>query len=364
MSFNGEEALRVSYNNRKVLITGGLGFIGSNLAIRLAREGARVTIVDDSVIGCGANEFNIEPVRDSVQVIPRSIAEADYFHQALEGCEVVFNLAGEISHIHSMAMPERDLEINTLAQLHFLSVLTRHAPGVRVVYAGTRQVYGAPEYLPVDEKHPINPVDFNGVHKYAATMYHLMLSNSGQLDAVVLRLTNVYGPRMALDVPCQGFLGTFLRKLATGQRLEIFGDGRQLRDPVYVDDVVEAFIIAGAAEKLGSRSYNVGGPEPLSMAEIAAIASEAAGVEPPAVREFPEDRKMIDIGSYYTDSTLIRGELGWSPSVRFPEGLARTLDYCRQHLPRYLDPAILNPPCKLDLKPTLASPGKRTPVPA
>jgi len=354
----------VTYQNKRVLVTGGLGFIGSNLAIRLVREGARVTIVDDSILGCGANHFNIEPVGDSVHVIPRSIAEAEYFHQALEGCDVVFNLAGEISHLHSMAMPERDLEINTLAQLHFLSVLTRHAPGVRVVYAGTRQVYGAPEYLPVDENHPINPVDFNGVHKYAATMYHLMLSNTGQLDAVVLRLTNVYGPRMAMDVPCQGFLATFLRKLATGQRLEIFGDGRQLRDPAYVDDVVEAFLQAGAVERLRSRSYNVGGPEPLSMTELATIASRAAGLEAPTVKEFPYDRKMIDIGSYYTDSSRIRDELGWSPAIRFTEGLALTLDYYRRHLPKYLDPAILNPPCKLDLKPTLAVPGKKTTVQA
>jgi len=354
----------VSYKNRKVLITGGLGFIGSSLAIHLVREGARVVIVDNSVLGCGANLFNIAPVATDVELIHASIADTSALAEPLRGCEVIFNLAGEISHIHSMAMPERDLEINTLAQIHFLTAVTRSIPGVRVVYAGTRQVYGAPDYLPVDEKHPINPVDFNGVHKYAATMYHLMLSNMGQLDAVVLRMTNVYGPRIALDVPCQGFLGTFIRKVATGQSLEIFGDGRQLRDPVYVDDIVEASLAAGAAGQVRNRSYNAGGPEPLSMADIAAIACNSAGVPEPTFREFPEDRKMIDIGSYYTDSTLIRGDLGWSATVRFQEGFRRTLDYYREHLPHYLDPSNPSPSCKLDLRPTVPTVKKATIVPA
>src|SRR5262249_39349472 len=147
----------------------------------------------------------------------------------------------------------------------------RAAAGVRIVYAGTRQIYGVPQYLPVDELHPIHPVDFNGVHKYAATMYHLMLSRAGYLDGVELRLTNVYGPRMALDVPSQGFFSAFLRRLTLGQGLEIYGDGQQLRDLAHVDDVVDAFLLAGARPRLESRTYNVGGPEALSIERIARI---------------------------------------------------------------------------------------------
>jgi nucleoside-diphosphate-sugar epimerase len=261
-----------------------------------------------------------------------------------------------------MRFPERDLEINTLAQLRFLQAVVALAPGIRVVYAGTRQVYGAPEYLPVDEAHPVNPVDFNGVHKYAATMYHLMLQRMGLLDAVVLRLTNVYGPRMALHTPCQGFLSTYLRKLLTGQRLEVFGDGRQLRDPLFVDEAVDVFLLAGSVSALPSRSYNVGGPEPLSLGEIASEASRAAGLAEPSYRDFPEDRKAIDIGSYYTDSTRVRNELDWIPLIRFADGIARTLSFYEGRLDRYLDPSNPNPGCQLEgMRGTLPV---KSPIPA
>ncbi len=338
----------MSYKKRKVLVTGGLGFIGSNLSLRLVEEGARVTIVDSAETGCGANPFNIEPVRDRVTLLPFDIGEPESFHDEVGQAEVIFNLAGEISHVHGMELPERDLAINTLAQLRFLLACRDHRPGVRIIYAGTRQVYGVPEYLPVDESHPVQPVDFNGVHKYAATMYHLMLSAGGEMDAVVLRLTNVYGPRMALDVPCQGFLSTFLRRLLHGQTLEVFGDGRQLRDPVFVDDVVDAMLAAGAVPRLASRSYNVGGPAALSLMEMAEIMSRETGVGPPALRPFPEGRKTIDIGSYYTDASLIEAELGWRPKTTFESGLRRTLAYYAQHRARYLDVDSPNPHCKLD----------------
>ena len=335
------------YKGKSVLVTGGLGFIGSNLAIQLVYEGARVKVVDPLILGCGGNCFNLDPAAGSIEIINCSIADSSRLRPALQGCDAVFNLAGEISHLHSMLFPERDLEINATAQLHFLQSCLAAAPGVRVVYAGTRQVYGVPEYLPVDERHPVNPVDFNGVHKYAATQYHLMLSRMGRLDAAVLRLTNVYGPRMALDVPCQGFLSTYLRKALTGQPLEVFGDGRQLRDPLYVDDAVEAFLAAGAVADLPSRAYNVGGAEALSLAAIASTLSEAAGLPAPTRREFPPEQKAIDIGSYHTDSSLIRRELGWQPEASFAAGVDRTIAYYRAHLPQYLDAARPNPPCKL-----------------
>lgn len=235
------------YRDLRVLITGGLGFIGSNLAIRLVELGARVTIVDPQVAGCGGNPYNIAPVRERVEVIPHDIGDAGQFAGAIREAKVIFNLAGEISHIHSMEFPERDLLINAVSQLRFLQACARHNPGVRVVYAGTRQVYGKPDYLPMDERHPLRPVDFNGVHKYAANMYHSMLSRMGLLDGIVLRLTNVYGPRMSLSIPCQGFLSTFLRLVLTGKGLVVFGDGKQLRDPMFVDDAVKAFLLAGLA---------------------------------------------------------------------------------------------------------------------
>jgi UDP-glucose 4-epimerase len=315
------------YAGKRVLVTGGLGFIGSNLALRLAVDGAEVTIVDPCIPGCGGNPANLESAASQINVIPVDIGSPRLSSELLRRTEVVFNLAGEVSHTASMRMPERDLTINTVAQLRFLQNLATAHPGMRVVYAGTRQVYGAPQYLPVDENHPVHPVDFNGVHKYAATMYHLMLSHSGLLDACVLRLTNVYGPRLSPDVADQGVFSVFVRKLVRGERLQVFGDGKQLRDPVFVDDVVNAFLLAGAAERLPSRSYNIGGPAALELSDIAVQASTAAGVGPPTMRPFPDEIKTIDIGSYYADWSRIERELGWRPQIQFADGMARTLAF-------------------------------------
>ncbi len=328
----------MNYSHKRVLVTGGLGFIGSNLAVRLVELGASVTVVDSSCSGCGANPHNLAPVADRVRVIPADIGDPHLFEEALQGLDLVFNLAGEVSHVHSMAFPERDLEINTVAQLRFLDAVRRLCPGVRVVYAGTRQIYGIPRYLPVDEDHPVEPVDFNGVHKYAASMYHLTLSRLGQLDAAVLRLTNVYGPRMALHIPCQGVLSTFLRRALLGQDLEVFDGGDSLRDPVHVDDAVHAFLLAGSVARLPSRTYNVGGAEALSLFRIAEIMARAAGVQV-TTRPFPAERKLIDIGSYVSDWARIRRELGWTPQVGFAEGLRRTLEWYGARLEHYLDPA-------------------------
>lgn len=330
------------------MITGGLGFLGSNLAIRLVNLGASVTIVDALVKGCGGNLYNIAPIADRVRVVRANIGAPRRLREIIRRAEVIFNLAGEISHIHSMRWPRRDALLNGASQLNFLEECARSAPGVRVVYAGTRQVYGVPKYLPVDEDHPIKPVDFNGIHKGAALMYHLLYARTQKLDTVVLNLSNLYGPRMALSAPCQGFLGNFVRKLMTGRRLEVFGDGRQLRDPVYVDEAVDAFLAAGAVEQVPSTLYNVGGPEPLPVGRIAEIASRAAGQDAPVARPFPPQLRMIDIGSYYADTSRARRELGWTPRVCFEEGIRRTLAFYRTELKHYLESSETEPACKLE----------------
>lgn len=335
----------MSYRDKRVLITGGLGFIGSNLVIRLVREGARVVVLDNLTPGCGGNVFNLQEVAGDVEVIEAEIGEAP--RPVFENCDVIFNLAGEISHIHSMQFPERDLQINTVAQLRFLLACAEAARGVRIVFAGTRQVYGVPKYLPVDEAHPVQPVDFNGVHKYAATMYHQMLSRAGHLDAIVLRLTNVYGPRMALDVVCQGFLNTYLRRMVLGEPIDIYGDGSQLRDPLYVDDAVEAFLRAGLVSPRISRSYNCGGPEALPIRKIAETAAEIAGLGAPRVMPFPPDRKPIDIGSYRTDNRRIERELGWTPRMAFADGLRSAYEFFKANQSAYLPGAESNPPCRM-----------------
>jgi UDP-glucose 4-epimerase len=318
----------------RALVTGGLGFIGSNLARRLVELGAEVTIVDSLVAGCGANRHNVAGLR--ARVLEADIGRPETIREAIESADVIFNLAGEVSHLDSMLRPERDLEINAATQLRFLHAVSRWRRGVRVVYASTRQIYGIPEYLPVDETHPIRPVDFNGVHKFAATQYHTMLTRQGDLDAVALLLTNVYGPRQSLTAPNQGFLGVFLRKAARGERLTVYGDGSQVRDPLFVDDCVEAFLKAAELREPQLRRLNVGGAEHLPIWEIATLISRLAGLAEPCRVPFPDRLRKIDIGSYFADSAAFRRATGWEPRVPFAQGVARTLAFYREHLAHYL----------------------------
>ncbi len=318
----------------RALVTGGLGFIGSNLARRLSEAGADVTVVDSCVAGCGANPYNLSGV--PVRVLRHDIGQPQNFRDTIENADVIFNLAGEVSHLDSMLRPERDLELNAATQLRFLDACTRWRRGVRIVYASTRQVYGVPQYLPVDERHPINPVDFNGVHKYAATQYHQMLTRTGDLDAIVLRLTNVFGPRMSLLAKNQGFLGVFTRKVLLGETLKVFGDGSQLRDPLYIDDCVEAFVKAAEIPKGTDRTFNIGAPEHLDLGQIAVAVSRIAGVPEPGCIPFPPDLKAIDIGSYFTDYRLFANATGWRPRVTFEDGFRRTVDFFRRNREHYL----------------------------
>jgi nucleoside-diphosphate-sugar epimerase len=275
-------------------------------------------------------------------VIERDIADAAAFRSALAESQTIFNLAGEVSHIHSVEFPARDLRINALSQIQFLNECADAAPGVRVLYAGTRQIYGIPRYLPVDESHPVDPVDFNGVHKFAASQYHAMLTRTGKLDAIVLRLSNVYGPRMAVNVPCQGFLPVFFRKLLRDEPIEIFGNGHQVRDPIHVDDVVESFLIAGRIDQPPSRAYNIGGPTVMPVREIANIICAAAGVCPPVHRVFPKALKAIDIGGYASDCRLARTQLNWVPRIPFQSGVASTLQHFRSNWRHFQDAASIS----------------------
>ncbi|MCU1324725.1 MAG: NAD-dependent epimerase/dehydratase [Bryobacterales bacterium] len=313
----------------RVIVTGGLGFIGSNLVLELLRLGARVTVIDPCVPGCGGDQANLGTDLERVEWIPLDIEHVQLLQDAISSARIIFNLAGEIRHQHSMVDPLRDLELNARSQLLFVQACARWNPGVRIVYTGSRQVYGVPQYLPVDEDHPVVPVDFNGIHKQAAASYHLLLSRLGSLDACVLHLTNVYGPRMAIGIPGQGFLGTFIRCLLDGDVLTVFGDGSQVRDPLHVDDAVAAMLLAGTIPHLPARVYNLGGPDILTLLEIAAQASVLAGTNEPGLRTFPPDHRQIDIGGYYADSAKIQHDLGWRAQVRFQDGLRDTLAWYR-----------------------------------
>jgi UDP-glucose 4-epimerase len=250
--------------------------------------------------------------------------------------DVIFNLAGQVSHIDSMRDPYTDLEINCRAQLSILEACRKYNRGVRIVFAGTRQVYGRPDYLPVDEKHLVRPADINGINKAAGEYYHLLYNNVFDVRACSLRLTNVYGPRQLIKHNRQGFIGWFIRLALEGTEIQIFGDGSQLRDFVYVDDAADAFLRAGASDICDGDVFNVGGDEPISHTALASLLVRVAGSGSVRFVEWPADKKRIDIGSFYSDSTKFRAKTGWTPQVDLEDGLRRTLAYYRAHLDEYL----------------------------
>ena len=330
-------AYRDFYAGRRVMITGGLGFIGSNLARQLVDLGADVLIVDSLLPEYGGNLFNIADIKDRVRVNIADVRMQSTIGYLSRGQDVIFNLAGQVSHIDSMRDPYTDLEINCRAQLSILEACRTNNPRVRVVYAGTRQVYGRPDYLPVDERHLVRPADINGVNKAAGEYYHLLYNNVFDLRACSLRLTNVYGPRQLIRHNRQGFIGWFIRLAIEGKEIEIFGDGSQMRDFVYVDDAADAFLRAGATDCCDGEVFNVGGNEPISHSNLVALLIQTAGTGSLRYVEWPADKKRIDIGSFYSDSTRFRERVGWTPRVDLREGLRRTIDFYRQHMTEYVD---------------------------
>lgn len=320
----------IDWRNRNVLVTGGLGFIGSNLVRRLDSLGARVLAVDNLLPGHGGDPANLGAVSDRVRVRVLDLRDAQALPELVRDQQTIFNLAGQTSHQGSMTDPHTDLTINALAQLHLLEACRAQAPAAMIVYASTRQVYGVPSRLPVDESHSVNPVDVNGFNKLAGEGYHLLYNRVHGLASCALRLTNTYGPRMRICDAKQNFLGIWVNNVLRGEPFEVWG-GEQLRDLTYVEDAVDAFI-AAAEPSMAGRVYNVGGCPPVSLLELAETLVAVNGQGRFLTKEFPAARRRIDIGDYYADDRLLRGLSGWQPRFTLREGLAQTLDYFRARL--------------------------------
>jgi UDP-glucose 4-epimerase len=320
-----------------VLITGGVGFIGSALARRLVELGAKVTLVDSLIPEYGGNIFNIHDIRDRVTVDLTDVRDAAAMSSLIKKRQFLFNLAGQTSHLDSMTDPMTDLDINAAAQLRILEACRLHNRALKIIFASTRQVYGRPEYLPVDEKHPINPIDVNGINKLAGEWYHLLYNDVYQIRACALRLTNTYGPGMRVKDARQTFLGIWIRRLIQGKPIQIFGDGKQRRDFNFVSDVVEALVRAAASREAHGQVFNLGHHEQISLEELASLLVEINGSGNYELVPFPDDRKAIDIGDYYADFRKIEKVLGWSPKVLLENGLNETLEYYRKHHAHYWD---------------------------
>jgi len=329
-------AYREFYRDRPVLITGGLGFIGSNLSRELVALGARVTIVDALIPDYGGNRFNIDGIADQLRVEVADVRDGAAVAAAVRGQDVIFNLAGQVSHIDSMQDPYTDLDINCRSQLCVLEACRRNNTSVKVVFAGTRQIYGRADTLPVTEDHLVRPTDVNGIHKAAGEYYHLVYNNVFGIRACSLRLTNVYGPRQLIKHNRQGFVGWFIRLALENREIQIFGDGTQLRDFVYVDDAVDAFLRAGADDVSNGEVFNVGGMEPITHGDLVELMIRIAGSGRFRCVAWPPDKKAIDIGDFYADSSKIRSTLGWQPVTPLADGLRRTFEFYRAHLDQYV----------------------------
>lgn len=324
-----------SFQNAQVLITGGVGFIGSNLAIKLSELGAHVTVVDSLIPEYGGNLKNIEPIADKITVNICDVRDEHAMKYLIQGKDFLFNLAGQTSHLDSMENPYPDLEINARAQLSILEACRRFNNEIKVVYASTRQVYGVPQSLPVDERHPLVPVDVNGINKLAGEQYHLLYNNVHGIRTTVLRLTNTYGPCMRIKDARQTFLGIWIRRLLEKEPILVYGDGKQVRDFNYVDDVVEALLLAAVDSRAYGQIFNLGAEDPVTLIDVAKKLTNLNDASYEVV-PFPNQLKAIDIGDYYGDYRRIRSQLGWIPKISLEEGLKRSVAYYRSNIEFYL----------------------------
>ena len=323
------------FSGKKTLITGGLGFIGSNLAHRLVQHGAQVTLVDSLVPAYGGNPFNIRGLEDKVHVNIADVRDEHSMAYLVQGQEYIFNLAGQVSHIDSMENPYTDLEINVRSQLSIMEACRKNNREVKIIYTSTRQLYGKPLYLPVDENHSTLPTDVNGINKLCGELYHILYHNVYGIRAVSLRLTNTYGPRQLLKHSRQGFINWFIRLLVEGKEIQLFGDGLQMRDFNFVEDVVDALLLAAVNEKANGEIFNLGGNEPITLKDLVELMIEVNGSGSYTLVPFPEDKKAIDIGSFYSDYTKIKTTLGWQPKINLKEGLKKTFAYYKENFAWY-----------------------------
>lgn len=331
------------YKNKSILITGGLGFIGSNLAIKLVELGARVEIIDALIPLFGGNLFNIELVKNKVKLVIGDIREKTTVDKLVRDKDIIFNLAGTLSHVDSMSDPMTDLEINCRAQLSLLESVRKYNPKAKIVFAGTRNQYGKARYLPVDENHPQEPTDINGINNIAAEKYHLMYHNVYGIKTVSLRMTNTFGPRHQMRHPRQGVLNWFIRQILDGETVKLYGDGKQIRDVNYVDDAVEALLSVGSSNKGWGEAYNLGGT-PISLLDFVKktldLVNRQSLDENKAqpryrIESMPVDRQKIEVGDYIADYSKIKKTYGWKPRVSIEEGINKTVEYYRRYRKYY-----------------------------
>lgn len=328
------------FRSRPVLVTGGLGFVGSSVVRCLVALGAKVTVLDNLHPKYGGNRFNIEDMLSQVELLTLDQTNEKALHDVVPRFETVFNLVGQVSHVDSMEDPYLDLHTNVTAHVSLLEALRKHSPKAKVVFAGTRGQYGRPTVSPVDESAPIAPIDVNGINKHAGETYHFLYARTYGLRVSSLRLTNTYGPRHTMKTARQGVFAWFVRQAIEGEEIKLFGGGEQLRDFNHVNDVVAALVFAMASEEADGHFFNLGSREPASLLNIANTIIAKAGTGTVKPIPYPPHLKSIEIGDYIGDYTKIKNMLGWEPQVRLEQGIAETVAYYQRHQAHYWETVL------------------------
>jgi len=317
-----------------VLITGGLGFIGSTLAVAEVKRGNRVTVLDALLLDYGGNRFNVKKIEKEIEIEIGDVRNKKLIEKSVKNKDVIYSLAGTLSHIDSMTDPFTDLEINCVSQLVLLEACRKLNPATKILFAGTRNQYGRAKYLPVDENHPMEPVDVNGINNIAAEWYYRLYHDIHGMWTSSLRLTNTFGPRHQMKHSRQGVLNWFIRQILDGEKISLYGTGEQIRDVNYVNDVVNAFMLAADSDRANGEGFNLGG-EAISLKKFVGEIIRVTGKGKYETVPFPPDRKVIEVGDYIADWSKIKKTLGWKPEISLKEGIKRTVEYYRRFKNNY-----------------------------
>jgi len=322
------------FNNSKVLITGGTGFIGSNLAIKLVDLGARVEIFDSLISEQGGNLHNLDGINEKIKFTKADIRDEKKITQSVEDKDFLFNLAAYTSHEGSMKDPFTDFDINCRGNLILLEACRKNNSDVRIIYTGTRGQYGKILYTPVDEKHPINPTDANGISKMAGEMYHFLFGKVYGMKVTSLRLTNTYGPRHLMKHGKLGFVNWFIRLAMDNEKIKVF-DGLQIRDLNFVNDAVNALLMVAVNKKTEGDVFNLGSGKPISIVDLTKLIIRITGSGSYEQIQYPKERKKIEIGDYIADISKIKNSVGWRPEISLKEGLKKTIEFYRLNKKNY-----------------------------
>ncbi|MGA1796515.1 MAG: NAD-dependent epimerase/dehydratase family protein [bacterium] len=321
--------------DKDILITGGLGFIGSNLAIRLVELGARVTLLDAMVEDHGGNLFNIKPIRKRVCINFSDVRDETSVKYLVRNRDYIFHLAGQNDHVLSLSNPFPDIDINIKGTAILLEACRRYNPGVRLIFSGTRGEYGPSTRLPVSEEAPINPKGIYELSSLTAQKLFKIYHDNHSLRSITLRLTNIYGERAQMRHSRFGVANWFIRLAIDNETIKVFGDGSLKRDFLYIDDTIEAVLMCAATEEAYGEVFNVGNDAPSSFLELATTIIRVARSGRWEFAPFTPERAAQEPGDFYSDISKIRRIVGWEPRYTLEEGLRKTIDYYRKYKSHY-----------------------------